>query len=110
MKIAIAILAVLLIVGWLGFQVRPPAFAPFPQESVAGAAATPVPTNLPAPVASFYATAYGDTVSAVDSVVITGRGKIRPFACGCPHASASRMMLARDTGTTSRRRGLGCPS
>lgn len=94
MKIAIAVLILVLTVGWLGFQVRPLPFAPFAGPSADDGPAVPVPPGLPQPVASFYASAYGDTVPVVDSAVITGRGRIRPFGLWMP----ARFRFTHDAG------------
>ena len=81
MKIVLIIvgaLALLVLVGWLGLQIKP---KPFP----AYAAATPtletvrLPAGLPAPVERFYRTVYGERVPVIETVVITGRATIRPM-------------------------------
>jgi len=71
-------LAVLLGVGWLGLQVQPrpfPAYSAAPHEAGARAA---LRTELPAPVDRYYRAVYGDSVPVVDSVVVSGHGRIRP--------------------------------
>lgn len=80
MKILIivaGVLALIVLLGWLGLQVRP---QPFP--AYAGAAAplqtVPLPGGLPAPVERFYRTVYGERVPVIETVVITGRATIRP--------------------------------
>lgn len=93
MIVPLVIVAVVLAVGWLGLQVRPRQFAPFPQESVTPATA-PTPADLPEPVASYYRSAYGDSIPVVDSVVITGRGRIRPFGLWLP----ARFRFTHDAG------------
>lgn len=69
-------LATVVATGWLGLQFTP---APLSQPAVsAGETATvPLPEGLPAPVARFYRTLYGDRVPVIDSAVITGRGTMR---------------------------------
>lgn len=90
--IAVAVIVVLA-VGWLGFQVKPGKFADFPQES--GSAETvPLPDGLPAPVERYYRATYGDEIPVVPSVVITGRGEIRPFGLWLP----ARYRFTHDAG------------
>lgn len=70
-------LVVLVGVGWFGLQTQPEPLPP-PAGIGAGAVETvPLPTGLPAPVARFYETLYGDEVPVVDSAVISGRGTMR---------------------------------
>lgn len=80
MKIALIILivlAALVLIGWLGLQIQP---APFP--AYAGAPgdikSVPLPAGLPAPVERYYRVIYGDQVPVLDTVVITGRGTMKP--------------------------------
>lgn len=89
----LSILAALLIVGWLGLQIKPKSFVPFagtPSETKT----IPLPANLPAPVQRFYKTVYGDSVPVIDTVVITGRGRIRPFGVWLP----TRFIFVHNTG------------
>ncbi len=67
----------LFLVGWVGLQVQPASFAPFPKQ---GAALKTVllPKGLPAPVERFYRRTYGDNVPVIESAVITGRMTLRP--------------------------------
>lgn len=74
---AVALLALVVLLGWVGLQFRPAPFAPFPQAS--GAVQTiPLPHNLPAPVARFYQKIYGSTIPVITSAVITGHADVRP--------------------------------
>lgn len=81
--IVISILAFLLVVGWLGLNVKPRAFG-MPALSRAAVKTLPLPSGLPAPVERFYRTVYGDQVPLIETVVITGRGRIRPFGLWLP--------------------------
>lgn len=93
MGIVVAVVVIVLAVGWLGLQVRPARFADYPEPS--GAAATvPLPDGLPVPVERYYRQAYGDEIPVVTSVVITGRGKIRPFGLWLP----ARYRFTHDAG------------
>lgn len=72
-----SILALVILLGWIGLQIRP---APFPPSSLpAGTVQTmPLPGNLPSPVARFYRAVYGDTIPVITSAVITGHAEVRP--------------------------------
>lgn len=91
--IVVVVIAILLEIGWLGFQVRPSAFAAFQQPGIDPPSAS-APGGLPQPVADYYESAYGDTIPVVRSVVITGRGKIRPFGLWMP----ARFRFTHDAG------------
>lgn len=78
MKILFTILAVLiglLVISWLGLQIKPAAF-PSHQEETPSLKMMPVPTGLPAPVDRFYRTVYGDSVPVIETVVIKGRATL----------------------------------
>jgi hypothetical protein len=74
----VGVLAALLFVGWLGFQVQPTPFPDFPQASASAIATVPLPAGLPAPVDRFYRNVYGDSVPVITSAVLTGRATVRP--------------------------------
>lgn len=78
-----AILAVIVMIGWLGLQIRPRPFPPY-----AGTAAPlqtiPLPAGLPAPVQRFYKTLYGDEIPVIESAVMEGRAVISPFGVKMP--------------------------
>jgi hypothetical protein len=61
---------------WIGTQVPPAPFAPVAQAVPPQRA--PLPGGLPAPVARFYRTLYGDTMPVVRTAVISGRATMRP--------------------------------
>lgn len=83
MYVALAVIAGVLAIAWLGLQVQPAPFAEYPQAS-AEPPVTSLPAGLPAPVERYFRRAYGDSVPVVDSVVVTGRGRIRPFGLWMP--------------------------
>ena len=86
MKILLIILcitAVLLFLSWLGLQVKPKAFLPFP-EKTPSLQTVPLPAGLPAPVERFYRTVYGDEIPVIETVVIKGRAHISPFGVKFP--------------------------
>ncbi len=71
------IVLALVLVGWVGLQVQPASFAPFPKQGAA-LKTVPLPKGLPAPVERFYRRTYGDSVPVIESAVITGRMTLRP--------------------------------
>ncbi len=93
MGIAVAVIVLVLALGWLGFQVRPAPFAHYP-EAGQPAETVPLPDSLPAPVERYYRLAYGDRIPVVDSVVITGRAEMRPFGLWLP----ARYRFTHDAG------------
>ena len=76
--IILGILASLVLIGWLGLQVKPTPFPAFTQKS-AELTTLPLPTGLPAPVERFYRKVYGENIPVIDTVVMTGRATLRPF-------------------------------
>jgi hypothetical protein len=71
-------LVVLIGIGWLGLEVKPKPFAPYPGQ-IRALETTPVPGGLPAPVERFYRAIYGEQILAIDSAVISGRAQLRVF-------------------------------
>ena len=78
-----SILLLLFVIGWLGLRVRPKPFAlaTLPQGELK---TVPLPKGLPAPVERFYREVYGEQIPVIETVVITGRGRIRPFGVWLP--------------------------
>ncbi|HJR79134.1 MAG TPA: DUF6544 family protein [Anaerolineales bacterium] len=74
--ILVGVILVLIVLGWLGLQIRPASFSAFPQESP-GVETVPLPAGLPAPVDRFYRRLYGEAVPLITSAVISGRGTLR---------------------------------
>jgi hypothetical protein len=89
-----AVIVALLILGWLGLQFQPRSFPRF-DLATSDVARTPLPAGLPAPVERYYRSLYGDSVPVVDSVVITGRAKIRPVG---PMWMPARYRFTHDAG------------
>ncbi len=75
--IVLGILALLLLIGWLGLRVQP---KPFPTSFRQPSAleTVPLPSGLPAPVERYYHAVYGDRVPVIDSAVISGRATMSP--------------------------------
>jgi hypothetical protein len=74
--IFIGVIVGLIVLGWIGLQIQPRPFAPFPQQG-STPETIPLPKDLPAPVARFYQQLYGDSVPVIESAVITGRASMR---------------------------------
>lgn len=74
--ILVCILAALILLGWLGLQIKPKPFPAFPQQPPR-LDTIPLPDDLPAPVERFYRQIYGENVPVIESAVITGRAKMR---------------------------------
>src|SRR5215207_7269478 len=86
MKMLIIVLcavAVLFFLVWLGLQIKPKSFLPYP-EKTPELKTIPLPTGLPAPVERFYKTVYADQIPVIETVVIKGRAFISPFGVRLP--------------------------
>jgi hypothetical protein len=86
MKLVIAIttiLAILILLGWLGLQIKSRPFSPYPEKTPA-LKTIPLPAGLPAPAKRFYKTVYGDEIPVIETVVIKGRAVIAPFGVKLP--------------------------
>ena len=83
--IVVGTLVGLVVLGWLGLRIKPAPLQAFPQGS-GNAETIPLPGDLPAPVERFYRQVYGDTVPVIESLVVTGRARMRimgiPFPAG----------------------------
>ena len=74
--ILISVVVTLVLLVWLGLQIKPAAFPSFPHQS--GELETiPLPDDLPAPVERFYNQLDGNTMPVIESAVISGRGSMR---------------------------------
>jgi hypothetical protein len=74
--VLVGIVAVLLTIGWLGFQIEPESFSPHPEKTkVVGAVAAP--TDIPEPVKRYYEAAAGNHVPEVRSAIVWGKAKLR---------------------------------
>ena len=74
--IIICVLASFLLLGWVGLQIKPKPFPPFPGEALA-LQTVPLPECLPEPVERFYRARYGENIPIIDTVVISGRGTLK---------------------------------
>jgi hypothetical protein len=76
-------LAVLFFLGWLGLQIKPRSFLPYPDKTPP-LETVPLRSGLPAPVERFYKTVYGDEIPVIETAVIKGRGVMAPFGVKLP--------------------------
>jgi hypothetical protein len=72
----IGIAVVLLSISWLGFQIEPRSFSPYP-EKTQDAGTVELPSNLPAPVQGYLEAAAGSHVPVMESAVVWGKAKLR---------------------------------
>jgi hypothetical protein len=91
------LLAALILLGWLGLQVKPKPFA-MPSLPKADLDMLPLPSGLPAPVERYYRAAYGDQIPVVETAVLVGRGRIRPFGVWLP----ARFVFVHEAGKNYR--------
>ena len=81
--IILAVLAALVLIAWLGLRVKPKTFTQ-PVLAQGEVQTIPLPQGLPEPVERFYRTVYGDQIPVIETVVITGQGRMRPFGVWLP--------------------------
>lgn len=81
--IIVGIISGIALLGWLGFQLKPKPFSPYP-EAAPELKTIPLPTDLPAPVERFYKVVYGDKIPVIETAVIKGRGDLAPFGFKMP--------------------------
>ncbi len=93
MPTVLIVFAALALLLWLGLQIQP---APFtaPKLPVAEIKTIPLPAGLPAPVERYYRAVYGEQIPVIDTVVIAGRGRIRPFGIWLP----ARFVMVHNAG------------
>ena len=85
--------ALVFFVLWLGLRVKPRAFS-MPGLAKSELKTIPLPAGLPAPVERFYRTVYGEQIPVIDTVVLVGRGRMRPFGIWLP----ARFVMVHNTG------------
>lgn len=83
---------------WLGLKVRPKPFPPFEEHSQP-LITVPLPAGLPAPVERFYRVVYGEEIPVIETVVIQGRGTLKPFM---NIAVPARFVFVHDAGNDYR--------
>jgi hypothetical protein len=88
-----AILAIVILLGWLGLQIKPKSFSAYPEKAPAPRM-IPLPSGLPAPVERFYKAAYGDEIPVIESAVMKGHAFISPFGVKLP----ARFLFVHEAG------------
>ncbi len=83
LMIVLGVLVSLVLLGWIGLQIRPKPFPKFPGQPVTPEM-IPLPDDLPEPVARFYREVYGEQIPLIHSAVITGRATLRVFGLIIP--------------------------
>jgi hypothetical protein len=91
--IVVSILAILILLGWLGLQIKAVPFQPYPEQPPEPEF-IPLPDGLPASVERFYKTVYGDEIPVIKTAVITGRAVLSPFGVKMP----SRFIFVHNAG------------
>jgi hypothetical protein len=76
MLILAGVLGLILLVGWLGLQIKPGPFPPFSNETHE-MQTIPLPGGLPAPVERFYRARYGEKIPVIETAAISGRGILK---------------------------------
>ena len=74
--ILVGALAFLVLLGWVGLRIKPRSLPAFPQQSEERGT-IPLPEGLPAPVERFYRQVYGENIPVIESLVVSGRAKMR---------------------------------
>ena len=81
--VLVAVLAILILLGWIGLNVQPKSFS-MPALQKTSPKTVPLPSGLPTPVERFYRTVYGNQIPVIETAVFVGRGRIRPFGIWLP--------------------------
>jgi len=89
----LGVVVVLILLGWLGLQIKPQPFSAFPQQA-AVTQTIPLPDGLPAPVERYYRQIYGESVPVIESAVLTGRAQMRVMGITFP----ARFRFTHDAG------------
>lgn len=76
--IIVGILLAGILLGWVGLQIQPRPFPAYPDKTPQ-LKTVPLPAGLPKPVDRFYRTVYGEEIPVIKTVVIQGRGIMKPF-------------------------------
>lgn len=76
LRVSLMVLIALLGLTYIGLQVRPKPFAPYP-GTTPELKTVPVTGDVPAPVHRFYEVALGDRAPLIESVILSGSGSIR---------------------------------
>ncbi len=75
-SISITIILGIILLAWLGLNINPSSFPPYPQQSE-NSETIPLPDDLPKPVKRFYQQVYRDRIPVITTTVITGKAELR---------------------------------
>ena len=89
LRVSLMVLIALFGLTYIGLQVRPKPFAPYP-GTTPELKTVPVTGDVPAPVHRFYEVALGDRAPLIESVILSGSGSIRLNVCCFRHVTGSR--------------------
>ena len=81
--ILIGALVALVLLVWVGLRINPKRFPAFPARSER-LGTIPVPEGLPAPVERFFRQVYGEHIPVIESLVVSGRAKMRIMGINFP--------------------------
>lgn len=73
----------LILILWVGLLIQPSSF-PSKNQANPEMEYIPIPVGLPDPVDRFYKAVYGEKIPVINTVVIQGRGRMRPFGIWLP--------------------------
>jgi hypothetical protein len=104
----IGALVAILVLGWLGLQVKPKPFPAYPEQTPA-LKTVELPADLPAPVARYYEAIIGDQIPIIESAVITGRAKLRLFGLRFPARFRFTHIAGQDYRHYIEATVFGCP-
>ncbi len=91
------VLAVLAILAWFGLTMVPKSFT-LPALLQGEVKTVSLPVGLPVPVERFYRSVYGDQLPVIQTVLVSGRGRIRPFGLWLP----ARFVMVHQAGQNYR--------
>lgn len=75
--ILISVVVAIIILGWIGLQIKPASFPDFSGD-IPQMKTIPLPDGLPAPVERFYRAVYGEQIPVIETVILQGRGLMKP--------------------------------
>ncbi len=87
------VLTILIFIFWLGLQIKPVSFPPYPEQTQL-LKTIPLPGALPAPIDRFYRTVYGNNIPVIETAVMKGRAVLSPFGVKVP----SRFVFVHNAG------------
>lgn len=91
--IVLIVMATLAISTWIGLNMMPKPFI-LPALPEGEGKTTQLPAGLPASVERFYKAVYGNKIPIIQTALVSGRGRIRPFGLWLP----ARFVMVHNTG------------